>query len=817
MSARSLTSRVAELLCVISAMLALSSASAAAAGAPVVERSFVSAAGVSQADLDAVIIPGESETSYHFEYGPTAAYGASTQVASIPAGETGKSVTVHITGLTPGSSYHFRVLAGNAEGSTEGGDETFQTFAEPSPAVLPDNRAYELVSPVQKNGADILSESWNTRASTDGDAVQYASLAAFGDAKGILYQAQYLARRTPTGWESHSLVPPQRDSNGLLPSHEQGATYLDEFSPDLSKGLLHTFPAVTDAPNVAAVPNLYVNEDQLTPGAEDYRLVSDCPACTSPLPSSTYDVELVHPYTVIESIPVGASADFRHVAFESTANLTVGAAGVQPKLYEWEEGTVRLVGQVPSSGSQCGPGGPACAPAESSTGGSGVGVHLVNAENESGTYAGTSYTHNMVSRDGSHVFFTTPPYKLASNAGASFRPTGNIFMRVDHSVTVQINADQPLAQLWTATPDGGKAFYTTEDGELYAFEADKPSGQQRTLLANNVAEVLGTSEDGSYVYFTSDSELVPGQPRPGTSQAAGAMYLWHNGTVSFIGVNNGQDGWFSSVRSFSQVHGGSVVRVTPSGVLLYATRTPQTLYDTESSDCSEEGRCVEIYIYDPAVGKVKCASCDPTGAAPTGDAEFIAQHGAVAFYFNQHLNHPVTEDGSEVFFSTPDALVPQDTNGREDVYEYNVQQEKVALISTGQCDCDSYFVEASPDGHDVFFTTSQSLVRIDTDNLRDLYDARVDGGIAAQNALPPAECQADACQAPAPTLVDSTPASLTYSGAGNPTARPPTVKAKKKVRAPRKQRRHKKRAHKRRAHAKPHTSRARKNNHGGAR
>jgi hypothetical protein len=138
--------------------------------------------------------------------------------------------------------------------------------------------------------------------------------------------------------------------------------------------------------------------------------------------------------------------------------------------------------------------------------------------------------------------------------------------------------------------------------------------------------------------------------------------------------------------------------------------------------------------------------------------------------YGNHLNRYLTEDGKHLFFTSPDPLVPSDTNGARDAYQYDTGTGQVRLLSTGQCNCDSYFVEASPDGKDAFFVTGERLVGIDTDKQADLYDARVGGGIAAQNPAPPFECQGDACQpAPAPPN-DPTPASSVFSGAGNTTS-----------------------------------------------
>jgi hypothetical protein len=137
----------------------------------------------------------------------------------------------------------------------------------------------------------------------------------------------------------------------------------------------------------------------------------------------------------------------------------------------------------------------------------------------------------------------------------------------------------------------------------------------------------------------------------------------------------------------------------------------------------------------------------------------------------QYLSNAMSSDGRYVFFDTADPLVAQDTNGMRDVYEYDTVSEEVHLLSDGTCGCNATFTEASPDASDVFFTTGQKLVRIDDDLNSDLYDVRVNGGIAAQNEAPAAHCEGEECRGPAASApVFSAPSSSTFAGVGNPPA-----------------------------------------------
>jgi hypothetical protein len=131
-----------------------------------------------------------------------------------------------------------------------------------------------------------------------------------------------------------------------------------------------------------------------------------------------------------------------------------------------------------------------------------------------------------------------------------------------------------------------------------------------------------------------------------------------------------------------------------------------------------------------------------------------------------YLNRPLSDDGRYVFFDTAEALVAQDTNGERDVYEYDATTGQTYLISSGTCACESVFVDATPDGSDVFIDTHEKLVAADEGASADLYDARVNGGFAAQSTPAAAPCAGEECQPPgaaSPQLL--TPSSASFLGA----------------------------------------------------
>ena len=102
------------------------------------------------------------------------------------------------------------------------------------------------------------------------------------------------------------------------------------------------------------------------------------------------------------------------------------------------------------------------------------------------------------------------------------------------------------------------------------------------------------------------------------------------------------------------------------------------------------------------------------------------------------LSRNLSNDGRFVFFNTNEALVPRDINNGEDAYEYDSSTRQVSPISTGTSSQGEMFTDASPTGRDALILTRKQLVGVDQDENTDSYDARIDGGLAAQNPGPPA-------------------------------------------------------------------------------
>jgi hypothetical protein len=773
--------------------------------------------------LNATIDPNNASTTYFFQYGTSSAYGTD---APAPPGlllgtGTGDVETspLHLQGLTAGTVYHFRAVAvSELEPGVfvafDGSDSTFTTQAA-GVFSLPDGRAWEMVSPADKHGALIypIDGELGTpiQASVNGDAMSFTTDAPT-EAEPLGYGgfSQTFSTRGVDGWSSRDIKIAHSIATGAPIS---GGEY-QFFSEDLSLGMVQPFgrfePSLSSE---ASEQTAYLRTDYEHGDVSEPCSVS----CWRPLVTGKPGLANVPSGTVFgESISNGecppglicgpeflnGTPDLSHVLFSSTVALTPGLTpDGKDGLYEWSRGKLQFVSVLPGN-------------------------------NVASDYRRETVGNgHLMSDDGSRIVW--------GNIGES-----HLYVRdTVKNETVQLDAVQGgtgtgtvRAHFVSLSSDGSKVFFTDpqhltgsagqlegiEQPDLYECEIVEVAGKLACSLsdltppgAKERADVQGgmdASKDGSYIYFVANGVLAPGA-RPGGCHVrqgviAGALcnlYVRHGGTTQLVAVLSSSD-----EPDFKALPANRTSKVSADGQwLAFMSQRALTGYDNRDAVSGKPDE--EVYLYNATSDRLVCASCNPTGARPVGvedrDSRSLIDQGVgswrgswlaanipgwtprnqqSAIYQSRYLS-----DSGRLFFNSHDALVPQDVNGQQDVYQYEppgvgdctIASAKfsvrsggcVGLISAGASAEESAFLDASGSGGDVFFLTSAKLASQDYDTALDVYDAHECSGsapcFAASAVLPPACSTGDSCKpspSPQPAVFGS-PSSATFSGAGNVT------------------------------------------------
>jgi hypothetical protein len=732
-------------------------------------------------------------------------------------------------------------------------NEAFRTGPSAS---LPDCRAYEMVSPPDKNGGSvdggttIETAAAPTAASADGEAVTYSSDTSFTEAKPLssLTNSQYMSRRGPDGWSTEAIIPVQEYPIGRVDANSNNVdeSPFQGFSEDLS----HGFIVANEPSPVSGAPVGYYNPYLFDTANDGFTLLSTVKPPVQP-PGIADEVHENPEDDGLIALFAGFSADSSHIVFQANDALTENAVPGKENLYEWTAGHLELVSLLPDG----------IASAEDPTFGSKV-----------IEYSGNDHHYHFqhtISADGKRVFWSTYGYDPQNEPE-------KIYMREAGVRTVEVSASQRTdcadhapctgapepdpagpqsAKYETSSADGSLVYFTScekltndstaslvnsKEDECYSgreypivayvgqdlYQYNVNTGHLADLTVSHsevlggegltpyvhgaeVLGVLGASEDGSYVYYAARGVLANGAsvPKTGPSELPGSanVYLWHDGETRFIATLRGD----YVEHDFAEALDERTSRVTSNGLhLAFQSRHSLTGYDNaplhrqecpESREDGDEPGCIEVYEYDATTNSLECASCDSAGLPPTGNATTpVAQHveGGPLGWETAVTQQRYLLDNGRLFFESTDALLPQASNGQQNVYEHEPDgvggcQRPAGclyLISTGASQSPSYFVDASTSGNNVFIETQDQLVPEDRDQAQDIYDVRIDGGFPSYSPPP---CSGEACKppvTPAPPIYQAPP-SATFFGAGNPsalTAKPTVAKAKRKVKAKKK-------------------------------
>jgi len=781
-----------------------------------VGEEWVAGASATTARLRAKINPEGFATSYRFQYltedeyeeageSFSGAHEAPAGGAGIGAGRTTLEVGAIAQGLSPDTAYRWRVLAESKCDPAEeakvcavpGQAKSFHTFALEAPG-LADNRAWELVSPAQKGGGQVLPADPNTsscdvdhggieckpgasynhfpmQSTPGGDAIAYEGTPFSSD--GAVIENEYLAKRDPqSGWQSTNLTPPLLESRG-------GGGYL-AFDPALESALLEQLGTALSPEALEGHPDLYA-QASADPFSLAPLLLAGQVAPHCPQGNVSDRLRLTY---------AGASNDLSRVFFAANDALTpeaVGACG-EANLYESSAAGLRAVNLLPGA-TKTSPGAAF-----------GSGTLLKSGNSNSPSIVVT----NAISDDGARAFFSGK--------------TGQVYVRIGASKTTEI--PDHVGKFLAAAKDGSRVLLS--NGRIYDLETKATT--DLSAGKGGFEGLVGQSEDLTHVYFV-DSAVLSGEEANSEGQKAQAgkanLYSWSGGTTRFVATLAGGDTRVNAgfgLGLLTDTEAAPALRsaqASPNGRWLAFGSTVSLSGYENAGPCERRGAfaeapCPEAFLYDSASGELICASCNPSGARPLG---WSILRLLVLGVPGSRPQQPYLTDSGRLYFDSRDSLALADTNeGVEDVYQYEPdgvgtckrEEGCINLISAGTGSEDSNLVTVDETGANVFFTTRDRLVLKDKDELVDLYDAREGGGIPAETETGRGECSGEACQPPVVVPEDPTPGSSSFEGAGNVVEQPTVTrkpcakgKVKRRGKCVRRHRHHRRAArHQRRAH-----------------
>jgi hypothetical protein len=571
-----------------------------------------------------------------------------------------------------------------------------------------DCRAWERVSPADKGGGDIIAEEQEFAAADDGEAAAFSSRYGFADTvgSGTVGRTYYIARRGAGGWSTHSITPQSRPNARQIIGP---GTHTEVFSADLSHVLAYGYDLPAATGDVTERMNMYLEDTAtraLRPITSSQRGNGEDPIQYGPIEfgggnelwGASEDLSHVTLESRVQFLPTGAAPGYPQ-GKPAQPSILFPYAYTYPNVYTWDDGTLHLAGILPDGtaapeGSSVGPNGP--------------------------------FVRGTMSADGSRQIFFAAPTEGAQR---------QLYLRIDHNRTDLVSesenpafTEEPRNIFFEGmTPDGRNVFFATDSPlleadpnegspDLYRWtEGPDPAHEDNlTLITNDGGAVnasgfggtlVGMSDDGTRVYVTEIGTLLG---------------LWEED---------------SGIRAFDEVPRPITAR---DWITLLADNPGKGRVSPDGNWVAYVTDGGVMHLYDRQRDTVTRVASDAT-LVPT-----ITHGGGAtpAGFRPRYLS-----DGGKVFFTSREALMPQDSNGVADVYSYDGPTGKLSLVTSGSGSQPMEFADASVSGDDVFFFTRAQLVPSDHDEFADLYDARVGGGFDEPQPSPATACVGEGCQA----------------------------------------------------------------------
>jgi hypothetical protein len=761
---------------------------------------------------------------YHFQYGPCdsvavcpqAPYTESSPEGTIPAGNSTVEVSQHVEGLSPGTTYHYQIVVEDTNGVATPSPEGTFVYEPSSPechgqsSVLPDCRAYEMVTPPVKNAALIANGAFMTppAVAENGSRVLMSSIQCFNSAPSCLGVREsegqvYSFERTAPGWVTIPLAPASpystqlgydADTDMVLYALAAPAPGLEEFYAREPDGSLDPIGPLGEHPGIAVGDVLRENVDMT---ADFSRVVYEAGLWPS--------LELGR--------KVGKNI-FEYSGRKDTAPVLVDVTG--------PVGSTSLLG---SCGAKIGRDGGL------SFDGRTVYV-TVNACSTGVTVPADEVFARIEGAHGMETVLVSGPgpesvcdvaCRAQPTGGAKFEGASEDGSRAVFTSTQQLtdSASEDKRSGDDAAEGGCSNTSVSASGcNLYEFECPDhcESLSARRLIdlsagdssgvGPQVQGVMAISPNGSDAYYVAHGVLSDTPNQDGQLPVVGANNL-------YVSSDEGHTEFIATLAPTDALQwdnlGERVANVSPDGRFLVFTSHRGLTRDATGG----EGPA-QVYRYDLQDKELTRVSIGEQGFDDNGNAAIAGARIVEAFLGvstdGPHRSDPsMSDDGQHVFFQSPTGLTSTALNDHpvtgnpnvlaENVYEWAADGAHYGegTEATPPCDQQGGCISLISDGRDVnegtgsrgenntsavellgvdatgenvFFWTADQLVAADTDTQVDLYDARVNGGFPTPP--PPPACEdgetltGGTCRGQGSTSsVFTAPASVSFSGPPN--------------------------------------------------
>ena len=601
---------------------------------------------------------------------------------------------------------------------------------------LPDCRAYEMVSPVDKQSHDALPVRQITKAlgsdpatgrflvAPDGEAVGFDSEGAFADPENfdittVGANLYYLSRRGATGWVTSSTFPPASLVN--VPYRTGLAEDFSPLSPSLSSTRVDcggmSPPALeTNVGEVTGIACATRNQNGSWRSTPTYLTVGNASSAMSKKEGylgASVDMSrvFIQPAAALQLDPLEPVSEPLDTLAEKNHSAGIyEIAGV-----DTASPVLRLV-NVASNNTEL---------IDRKEAGNGLEGPLLGDRREDQEVRGSAY--HAISESGGTVFFTAIPHGEQLPHGEQQTVYARVRRSETEAETIAVSnppsaecpgttepggecSEPAPATFQGASADGSKVFFTTSQklvqgdtdatNNLYEYDFSRPAGHHVIQISGGVASgpykytpasgarilgVVRTSSDGSHVYFVAFGKLTT-EPSDGKTAQEGQPNLYgydtETGETKFIAVLGSHD----EVTQEQSRDTRRTAQTTPDGRYLVFSSHAQLAGD---ENCPGGACATTVYLYEFETGELTWISHAAPGLANPNEGD-----NAIVSPLENSM------DGASA-----------------DVNNWNR-----AISGESEAEAPGKTPEERHDGEYIIFTTSERLQGNDVNNTVDVYE-----------------------------------------------------------------------------------------------